>query len=185
MEKSTLQSIRERSSHRRYLPGQLSEEQLQSILSAGLQAPSAINAQPWHFTVVQDQALLDRIHAAAAAHALRRDPGARSPRFADPDFHIFYHAPTVVFISAAPSRYAPVDCGIAVENMALAAEAIGLGSVILGMPREAFESGERAELEQALRFPEGHAFVIALALGTPDDQKEPHAVDPGKITYIR
>ncbi|MDD4080918.1 MAG: nitroreductase family protein, partial [Eubacteriales bacterium] len=76
-------------------------------------------------------------------------------------------------------------CGIAVYGMALAAEALGLGSVILGLPRDAFASANRAELERALHFPEGHGFVIAIALGHPADEKAPHEKHPEKINIIR
>ena len=185
MDKSTLQSIRERSSHRKYLPQQLTEQQLETIVQAALQAPSAINAQPWHFSVVQDQALLLRINQAAAKHARKRPANTRSPRFDDDSFHIFYHAPTVVFISARKTSYSQIDCGIAVQNMALAAEALGLGSVILGLPREAFVEEDKAPLEQALQFPEGYEYVIAIAIGTPDDEKKPHEMDKAKVSYIR
>ncbi len=185
MEKTTLQSIRERSSHRKYLLKQLSEVELTAIVNAALQAPSAVNGQPWHFTVVQDQALLDRINATAAKHACKRPADTRSPRFDDPSFHVFYHAPTVVFVSARKGNYPPIDCGIAVQNMALAAESLHLGSVILGLPREAFVAEDKSALEQALHFPDGYEYAIAIAIGTPDDEKQPHEMDPGKVTYIR
>lgn len=185
MEKTALQSIRERSSHRRYLEEQLTEQQLAAIVDAALQSPSAVNAQPWHFSVVQDQDLLDTINRAAARHALEHEEKTRSSRFDDPGFHVFYHAPTVVFISAHHSHYAPVDCGIAVQNMALAAESLGLGSVILGLPREAFVDPDKTRFEKALAFPEGYEYVIAIAVGIPDDEKVPHALDSSKVSYIR
>ena len=80
MDKSTLQSIRERSSHRKYLPQQLTEQQLETIVQAALQAPSAVNAQPWHFSVVQDQELLKRVHQAAAQTAREMDASKRPSR---------------------------------------------------------------------------------------------------------
>lgn len=185
MEKTTLQSIRERSSHRKYREIQLTEDQLDNIVTAALQSPSAVNAQPWHFSVVQDQALLADINSAAALHATKRAANTRSARFDDPAFHVFYHAPTVIFISAHKGHYAPVDCGIAVQSMALAAESLSLGSVILGLPREAFVEEDKARFEQALGFPPGYEYVVAIALGTPDDEKTPHEIDKAKVTYLR
>ena len=61
-----------------------------------------------------------------------------------------------------------IGAGIAVENMALAAVGLELGSVILGMPHEAFVGEEAEELRKALHFPEGFDFMIALAVGYPD-----------------
>jgi nitroreductase len=49
-----LQAISNRRSHRAYKKEQLAEDVLSAILKAGLEAPSARNRQPWHFSVVQD-----------------------------------------------------------------------------------------------------------------------------------
>jgi len=184
METNILELINTRRSHRKYLPQPLSETQLNHLLAAALASPSANNLQPWHFTVVQDQVLLDQVNQATRRGAQAQDNAQRSPRFADPAFHVFYHAPCVVFITTQGGQQA-LDCGIAVYGLALAAESLGLGSVILGLPRLAFSGPEGREIEKALRFPPGHSFVIAIALGYPDDTKDPPARDPGKVTHIR
>lgn len=180
-------AILDRRSIRDYKQDQLTEEQLNALLDAALAAPSATNSQPWHFTVVQDQALLDRIHEAAKAQIMK-DAKNISPRFADEAFHMFYHAPTVIVLSAAVAPglfFANLDCGIAVENIALSAQGMGLGSVILGMPRAAFESEQADELRKALGLPDGYDFKIAIALGVPNSSKSEHPIDEGKINYVR
>ena len=53
-----LQAISDRRSHRVYKEDQLPEEVLSAILKAGLEAPSARNRQPWHFSVVQNAELI-------------------------------------------------------------------------------------------------------------------------------
>ena len=78
-----------------------------------------------------------------------------------------------------------VDCGIAVENMALAAEGLGIGSVILGLPKAAFAGPRADELRKRLECPEEYDFVIALALGYATDQKEPHDLHMDHISRIR
>lgn len=50
-----IQTILERRSWRSYEARQIQEEQLEQILQCGLWAPSAMNQQSWHFTVVQNQ----------------------------------------------------------------------------------------------------------------------------------
>ena len=118
-----LQAISNRRSHRSYKKEQLTEEILSAILKAGLEAPSARNRQPWHFSVVQDDDLIQLVHDEAAKETGK----VGSPRFADSDFQIFYHAPTVIFIFGEKDfPWTHVDCGIAVENMALAAEGLGV-----------------------------------------------------------
>lgn len=183
MTNQTLQLIAARRSHRSYLPQQITEEQLEALKAAALQSPSAMDRQPWHFSFVQDRALLDRVTAAAHRRAAQLAEKERSPRFLSPDFDLFYHAPTVVFLSTQGGDSA-IDCGIAVHSLALAAESLGLGSVIVGLARLAFEGGDQAKLEKALSFPEGNRFVISIAIGTPDDDKAPHELHPEKISRI-
>ena len=85
--------------------------------------------------------MIQKVHD-EAAKVMGKDG---SPRFSDPDFQIFYYAPTVVFIFGEKDfPWTQVDCGIAVENIALAAEGLGIGSVILGLPKPAF-TGDRAD----------------------------------------
>ena len=61
---------------------------------------------------------------------------------------------------------------------------MGLGSVVLGLPREAFQGEKAPRLRQELHFPEGYDFVIALAVGVPADDKPAHPVGENKITII-
>ena len=178
---NVLETISNRRSHRAYKADQIPEETLKQILTAGLESPSARNHQPWHFSVLQNAELIQEIHDEAARVMGKQG----SPRFSDPDFQIFYHAPTVIFIFGEKDfSWTQVDCGIAVENMALAAEGLGIGSVILGLPKPAF-MGEKAEkLKQKLQCPEGYDFVIALALGFATDTKEAHEQREEKISRI-
>ena len=185
MTNETLSLIASRRSHRAYEPTPLTQPQLDALLQAAVESPSAVNRQPWHFTVVRNQKLLDEMNRAVWEQMMKRDSQRRSPRFADRDFHVFYHAPTVIFISGMPDNpYTPIDGGIAVENIALAAESMGLGSVILGMPRDAFAGDRADEFRKELQFPEGWDFVIAIAVGVPADTKEPHPVKNDRIAFV-
>ena len=157
-----LQAISNRRSHRAYKKEQLPDEVLSAILKAGLEAPSARNRQPWHYSVVQNPDLIQQVHDEAAKN-MTAETG--SPRFKDPGFQIFYHAPTVVFLFADKELYwSHVDCGIAVENMALAAEGLGVGSVILGLPLPAFTRDLADELRARREWPQGYDFVVDTAL---------------------
>ncbi|MBQ9262761.1 MAG: nitroreductase family protein [Clostridia bacterium] len=181
----TLRLIASRRSHRAYTSTPLTQEQIDALLKAAVEAPSAVNRQPWHFSLVRNQKLLDEINGAVREGMMKKAPEKRSPRLADEKFHVFYHAPAVIFLSAQPGNaYSPIDCGIAVQNIALAAESMGLGSVILGMPREAFQTDKADALRRALDFPEGYDFVIAISVGIPVDDKEAHAVGEGKISFV-
>ena len=184
MQNEVLKVISERSSHRTYKADQLPEEALQAILRAGLEAPSATNRQPWSYTVVQNAELLQNIHDEAARAFAAGDP-KRAACFRDGSFQMFYHAPTVIFLFGEKDfGWTAVDCGIAVQNMALAAESLGIGNVILGMPKAAFQGDRGEELRACLKCPEGSDFVIAIALGYATDQKAAHDLRPEKISYI-
>ena len=168
-----LKAIADRRSNRGYKSAPLTQEQLDALLAAGMQSPSAMNRQPWHFSVVQSRPILDDINKAVSA-AMRRDVG-----------DIFYGAPCVIFISCEPdTRWGRLDSGIACENIALAAQGLGLGSVILGMPEPAFASEQGGEFNARLKFPPTHKFAVAIAVGIPSDTKEAHPFMENRIDYI-
>ena len=184
-----MDAIHERRSIRAYRPEQITDGQLKEILEAGLAAPSAMNSQAWHFTAVQDEALLNRVNEATRKGFIKnaKDDEERK-RFENPEWSVFYHAPTVIFISCPPvseMKYAQTDTGIAIENMALAAIGLELGSVVLGMPRAAFEGENADEFRKALHFPEGYDFMLALAVGYPAAEKDAHVVQPDRVTIIK
>jgi nitroreductase len=123
---------------REYRPQQVGEETIRRLIGAAVQAPSAVNEQPWAFTVVRDEGILDRLSREAKAHMrATMPPGPRSEHFAsllaDPDFQIFYHAPVLIVISAASQGpWIVEDCALAAENLMLAAYGEGLGSGWIG-----------------------------------------------------
>ena len=73
MNNQVINAIFERRSHRAYQDTQLTQEQLDTLLEAALASPSANNLQPWHFSVVQNRALLDRINRAIHEGAMTLD----------------------------------------------------------------------------------------------------------------
>ena len=177
MNNVVLQAIADRRSNRGYADTQLTEEQLQAIMTAALEAPSAQNSQPWHFTICQDKALLDAFS----------DEYSRLTRPEKSGYHLFFHAPTVIFISTpieAPSKFSQVDCGIAVQNIALAAHSLGLGSVILGRPIDVFLSDRGEEFSKALAIPSDYKFAIGISLGNATLSKSAHVVREGMISRV-
>jgi nitroreductase len=168
-----LQAIADRRSIRSYKDENVTREQLDTLLKAALQSPSASNAQPWHFSVTQNPELLREINEEAHKY-LKTDVE-----------DIFRGAKTLIFLSCdAGSRWGRLDCGIAVENIALAAHSIGLGSVILGMPGAAF-TGDRGDyFNKALKFPQGYSYAVAIAVGVPAGSKEAHPQEKDRISFV-
>lgn len=127
-----------RRSVREYTSQAIDEPTIHTLIEAAIHAPSAFNQQPWTFTVVRDQAMLDRISHAAKSHMLAAMPeGRHSGHFqsllGDVNFHIFYHAPVLILISAiAEGPWIVEDCALAAENLMLSAYATGLGTCWIG-----------------------------------------------------
>ena len=95
-------------------------------------------------------------------------------------------APLVLILSGDKSfPWSAVDAGIAVENIALAAEGLGLGSVIIGIIKGAMSGEKKEHFSRALKFPENHEFEIAIAIGHKAVEKKPHEYDMGEnISYL-
>jgi len=131
------EAIFNRRSVREYADNAIEEPTIRRLIAAALQAPNAVNDQPWTFTVVRDRSLLDRISREAKAHMLATMHAAHADRFrsrlSDPDFDIFYRAPVLIVISAsAQGPWIVEDCALAAQNLMLAAFAEQLGTCWIG-----------------------------------------------------
>lgn len=163
----TLHDISTRRSIRAFKPEQVSEDILSKILEAGKMAPSSMNRQPWHFTVIQNKDLLDRMVRANRAFVEASSELAKvSGWLGQPDYHNFYHAPTVILVSGDESNQWHVcDCALALENMSLAAHSLSIGSCIIVSGRFAFKSEKAREFINELAIPEGYIPLYALSVG--------------------
>jgi nitroreductase len=127
-----------RRSVREYTAQPVDDTTIGCLIDAAVQAPSAVNQQPYTFTVVRDQSMLDRVSRDAKSHMLATmvaSPHAEHfrSRLSDPNFEIFYHAPVLILISAiSQGPWVVEDCALAAENLMLAAHAAGLGTCWIG-----------------------------------------------------
>lgn len=172
----TIQAIEMRSSTRSYTDEKLTQEELDILIKAGLQAPTAANRQEIFFTVIDGKnPILQEIE----------DEKNRLNGSA-PQTNFYYNAPTVIIISADKAMHWGFhDAGIAVENIALAAEALGLGSVIIGCIEGAMKGEKEAYFNSALKLPENYEYSVAIALGHKAASKEPHTFEAEKqVAYI-
>lgn len=132
------QAIYGRRAVREFTSAPVERNLIEHLIDAAIQAPSAVDAQPWHFTVVTDRALLEHIAAAAKLHmaTLLGSRADLEPRLRQhleaPEFQIFYHAPALVVISAAGKDWAVENASLAAQNFMLAAHAAGLGTCWIG-----------------------------------------------------
>lgn len=153
--------IFQRTSVRKYTSEGVSTEQIETLLKAGMAAPSARNIQPWEFIVVQDRALLDTISELGS--------------FA----HMLKEAPLAIIVCADLNKEMPAqagkhywiqDCSAATQNIMLQATELGLGSVWIGtFPKEEMYK----PLAQLLELPENIIAVTTIAIGHPEGEIKP------------
>lgn len=174
---SVREAIIKRSSTRGYTNEELTNDEIENLVHAGLRAPTAANRQEIHFTVVKGGAdILSEIEE--EKNRLRGLTGLTH--------NFYYEAPLVVILSADRDyKWSPLDAGIAVENMALAAEEMGLGNLIIGCIYDVMRGEKREYFEKALKIPENYEYEIAIAFGHKSAAKEPHTYDAdSQVTYL-
>ena len=131
---STLKDILERRSSRKYRPDQISEDELDRVLEAGMYAPSAMNRQSSVMVVLQDR---DEI-----AHLSRMNASIMGS-----DGDPFYGAPTVIIVLGdRGNRNAVQDGSLVMGNLMNAAHSLGLGSCWIHRAKEIFDSAEGKEM---------------------------------------
>jgi nitroreductase len=161
-----IEAIRTRRSIRKYTDEPVCEDMVLAILRAAMSAPSAGDQRAWRFIVADDRAVLDAI------------PGWH------PHAKMLKQAPLAIVVcadTAAESHkgYWILDCAAATQNMLLAAHALGLGAVWLGVhPRP-----ERmASVKAMFRLPPGVEPLSIVAFGHPAEEKPPEdRFDPAKV----
>lgn len=148
-----LGAIFSRRSIRAYTDEPVSEADIQSLLEAGMAAPSASNRKPWHFVVVTEGVTL---RALAAAH---------------PYGKMLARASAAIVVCGDPkvSTWWVQDCSAATENVLIAAAALGLGSVWLGC--HGSPERERA-IRGILSIPDSIGVLSLLPIGHPAESKE-------------
>jgi nitroreductase len=155
MSQELIRAIFARRSIRSYTAERVAEGQVETLLKAAMAAPSASNLKPWHFIVVTHRETLDCL---GEVHTFGK---------------MLFEAPLCIAVCGdhtASGRYWVQDCSAATENLLLAATALGLGAVWLGVhPRE-----ERiAAIRQILHIPETVIPLNLVSIGHPAEEKEP------------
>lgn len=172
-----LKAIAKRSSTRAYTGQKLTDEELNSLIIAGLQAPTSNNEQEIHITVLDgSNPILAEIE----------DEKNKSMGLYNPQNNFYCGAPTVLILSGDADYYwSKVDAGVAAENIAIAAESMGLGSLIVGCIKDAMFGAKKTYFENALKFPKGYEYEVAVALGHKALEKEQHEYSVEKnVTYL-
>jgi nitroreductase len=149
---SLLDVILSRRSIRKYENKEVPKEMLQQILEAGRQAPSAVNRQPIRFVVVTNQNILKDLCDTIITRFVKEAPA------------VIVGCADVK--SLMTGKWAVVDTTIAMENMVIAAWALGIGSCWIGACNE-------QKVKEMLRIPKDWKVVALVTLGYPSEQPKP------------
>ncbi len=155
-----------RRSIRQYQDKAVPAEIVDKILGAAMQAPSAVDTQPWHFVVIDEADLLREI---PSVHQYAK---------------MAARAPCAILVCAEPALahgpgYVPQDCSAATENILLAAHALGLGAVWCGV----YAVPDReAGFRSLLSIPESVQPFSLVVLGYPDEARpQPERFKPERV----
>ncbi len=144
------EAISKRFSNRKFLEKQISNEDLNKILKAGMQAPVGRGKYEYmHITVIQNKDLLNEISNLA-------------------DRSVFYSAPTLVIISARDDGHGldKENSACVAMNMLLSATALGIGNIYLNLVIGLIK--ENKEVLNKLNLPEGFVPIVGVGLGYAD-----------------
>ncbi len=165
-----IDAINNRRSIRNYKNQVVEKSAIDKILQAAVQAPSAMNSQPWAFAVIQNSELLQMYSDRAKGYllsALEKNPLLIKYRavLSKPDFNIFYNANTLIIIYAKPEGPHPVeDCCLAAQNLMLAAHSLGLGTCWIGFASALLNL---REVKNELGVPEEYIATAPIIIGHP------------------
>jgi nitroreductase len=186
---TVLDAIWKRRAIRRYSSKSVEEQVVHALLDAAVQAPSAMNLQPWSFAVIQQTKLLQKL-SDQAKDFLLKDPKWKAASehgklpLADPEFDIFYGATTLIVICAKAEGFSPTaDCYLAGQNLMLAAYSMGLGTCPIGFARDVLQN---KSWTKNLEIPEDSIPVFPIIVGyplgaTPTVKRDP----PHILSWIR
>ncbi len=186
MKNPVLEAIGNRRSVRAYKRDPVPKEVLESIIEAGNQAPCTYPFQSWRFVVVLDKGFKEKLFQTVYPTWKESFDGMKeSPEFSgyyekamnlldamdEPKDLIYYSAPVILFVIGPESN--PVDCGLACENIMIAATSYGLGSCYVGFGSLVMGNEEVVE---ELELTDGERIYGPILLGYPKDLPEERAL---------
>lgn len=150
-----MKTIYKRRSIRQYTDKKISIGDLEKLLKAGMNAPSAHNQKPYDFIVVTDKATLKKLSETGPYCSMLENATA-----------------AIVVVSVADKETTPywqADCGAVVENILLEATELGIGSCWIG-EYPVLEKSEK--VKRILEVPTNYQVFATISLGYPLKEKQ-------------
>ena len=188
-----IKCIHTRRSTRKFTDEQISAKQLDVILDAAIWAPSGGNNQSWLFTAIQKKDVLIHLNELVregfqcwvpdddypGKHAMKKQSQ-------DDAYNFYFHAPTLIIASNRPNyENAMADCSLAMENIFLAAQSLGLGSCYINQLHWLREDTGLRDYLYSLGIPKEHTICSSAAIGTKAEESAAPARKAGTINIVR
>ncbi len=167
---SVIEAIITRRSIRHYIRRDVDKSLIDLLLKSAMYAPSARNEQPWHFIVIDQQELFERIMKVHPYAKMLSEAGVAILVCGDEKLEL-------------SKGYWPVDCSAATQNILLAAHSLGLGAVWLGVyPRRERMDG----ITEIFSLPAHiHPFSL-VSIGYPAEEKKvPERLNEERVRWNR
>lgn len=170
MENKTLRIIKSRVSCRAYSEKKVPLKKVLAVAEAGKFAPSGMNRQIANIYVVKTKRYVEKLRT-LSINVANRD--------------CMYGAQTVILVSGPRGdRFTFQDCSCVLENMFLAAHALGIASCWINQFEDLFSSKDGLKVKKSLGIPEDQQIVGACILGYPKDGALPES-KPRKEDFIK
>jgi Nitroreductase len=183
----TVETIMNRRSIRSYLPEQIKPEQLDTILQCAINAPSALNKQPWEVRVIQNPELLEKINKGFVEYAAEKSLPGSASKAKEEGFSVFHGSPTLIVVAHDTlNSYSQVDCGLLGQNILLAAESMNIGTCVVGSLVAYFNTPEaKNSVISEFNFSENYQAIYTIAIGYKNEQPEAKSRERAKVRFIR
>ncbi|MBQ4542525.1 MAG: nitroreductase family protein [Clostridia bacterium] len=170
----TMKTILERRSVRSFSSGPVAEEILKDLADAAMHAPSGMCRKTWKFTVVMNQEIIKRL-AKVIEKVLDR-----------PGYDMYNPVALIIPSNERDSKYGREDNACALQNIFLAAESYGVGSVWINQLTGICDTPEVREILNEMEIPENHIVygIAALGFANPNATK-PAYREIGEVKIIR
>jgi nitroreductase len=153
--------ISKRRTVRAFTDEEVTPEQVETILEMAMYAPTYLNRQPWHFVVIRDKELQKSLGETLGVRPYIQQASVVIAVYGDPN----------------TSNTWELDGCAAIENMLIAATALGLGSAWAGSPGNVAWGQTEELMKDALRVPGGFRALSLVCLGHPAKMVAPHTKD--------
>jgi nitroreductase len=161
MANEVLDVLKKRRTVRKFTDEQVTDEQVETILEMGMYAPTYLNRQPWHFVVVRDKELQEQLGETLGIRPYVQEASAVIAVYGDPQISDTWH----------------LDGCAAIENMLIAATALGVGSAWAGSPGNVGWGQAEELMREALKVPHGFRALSLVCLGHTAKMVVPHTKD--------